>query len=54
MKGISGGMLLDEHGHVIGLNAFRRNDLAGLGFAIGINRVCDVLDALVSSGAGNE
>ena len=29
MKGISGGMLLDEHGRVIGLNAFRRNDLAG-------------------------
>ena len=29
MKGISGGMLLDEQGRVIGLNAFRRNDLAG-------------------------
>ena len=29
-QGISGGMLLDEHGRVIGLNAFLRNDLAAL------------------------
>ena len=45
---ISGGPLLNEQGRVIGLNAFLRNDLAGLGFAIGINRVCDALDGLVA------
>ena len=49
MKGISGGPLLDEAGLVIGLNAFRRNDLAGMGFAIGINRVVDVLGGLAAS-----
>ena len=49
MKGISGGPLLDERGLVIGLNAFRRNDLAGMGFAIGINRVVDVLGGMVGA-----
>ena len=49
MKGISGGPLLNEQGLVIGLNAFLRNDLAGLGFAIGINRVCDALDELLAA-----
>ena len=36
-------------GRVIGLNAFLRNDLAGLGFAIGINRVCEALEGLVAA-----
>ena len=31
-----------------------RNDLAGLGFAIGINRVCDALDGLLAAAGGGQ
>jgi len=48
-KGISGGPLLNEHGEVVGMCTYMREDLNGLGFAISINRVMDAAEELYSN-----
>jgi len=51
--GNSGGPLLNAYGHVIGVNTAIRADAHGIGFAISISRVRDLLPAFLNAEATN-
>lgn len=45
-KGNSGGPLLNDSGHVLGMNTLKMNDSEGLGLAIPVTRICAYLRTL--------